>query len=332
MGVRFRSSSRRISHRFHIIFNTNSRNMEESKKSPVDKLFTEIMGFCPNKSGTAYELLSTAAISLVLNKGAKHNQFLSGEEEETPFQIDGLIENKYMVEAKDYTIRNAKVGRDDLQKMEGALTALPQIEEGYFASATDFTKPASEYAESTEKNDRQTEIKTVNVRPSTKEDLKGRIQTIAINLEISYPDYSQTNTGFVFSNVEKRRMMQFIKKEYSEGEHTINTSMLYDENGREYLPVSEIFVKYKPHYSKEDKRISGIIPIDAYVRIKNELFKIDGVEYKDVPIITETETLYLKPQGEAKILIESKKLGINKLITDKEIKSQVEKIIENSKE
>lgn len=64
-------------------------------------------------------------------------------------------------------------------------------------------------------------------------------------------------------------------------EHTINTSMLYDENGREYLPVSEIFVKYKPHYSKEDKRISGIIPIDAYVRIKNELFKIDGVEYKD---------------------------------------------------
>ena len=43
MGVRFRSSSRRISHRFQIIFNTNSRNMEESKKSPVDELFTEII-------------------------------------------------------------------------------------------------------------------------------------------------------------------------------------------------------------------------------------------------------------------------------------------------
>ncbi len=305
--------------------------MEETQISPVDELFTEIMGFCPNKAGTAYELLSAAAISLMLNKEAKHNQFLSGKAGETPYQIDGLIDEKYIVEAKDYTIRGAKVGRGDLQKMEGALTDLPQIEKGYFASATDFTKPASEFAEGTRINDRQTEIDTLNVRPSSEEDLIGRIQTIVINLEISYPNYSSKNVHLLFSDEEKQRMTLFIQKEFSEGEHSINTSMLYDEEGNDYLPVNELFIKYKPPYDKDAKQISGIIPIIAYVKIKDELFQIDGVEYKDVPIITETETLYLKPQGEAKVLIESKKLGINKLLTDKEIKSQIEKIIANSK-
>ncbi len=306
--------------------------MEKTEISPVDELFTEIMGFCPNKSGTAYELLSAAAISLMLNKEAKHNQFLSGEAGNTPYQIDGLIEEKYIVEAKDYTIRGAKVGRGDLQKLEGALTDLPQIEKGFFASATDFTKPASEYAEGTIINDRQIEINTLNVRPSSEEDLKGRIQTIVINLEISYPDYSSSNIHLLFSNEEKQRMTLFIQKEFSEGEHTINTSMFYDEDGKDYLPVNELFIKYKPAYNKDSKRISGRIPITAYVKIRDELFQIDGVEYRDVPIRTETETLYLKPQGEAKVLIESKKLGINKLLTDKEIKSQIEKIIANSKE
>ena len=40
-----------------------------------------------------------------------------------------------MVESKDYTIDDRKVGRPDLQKLQGALTDLPQIKDGIFTSA-----------------------------------------------------------------------------------------------------------------------------------------------------------------------------------------------------
>ena len=39
-----------------------------------------------------------------------------------------------------------EVGRPDLQKLQGALTDLPQIKEGYFTSATDYSCDAKKYA------------------------------------------------------------------------------------------------------------------------------------------------------------------------------------------
>lgn len=50
---------------------------------------------------------------------------------------DGLLNGETMVESKDYTIDDRKVGRPDLQKLQGALTDLPQIKDGIFTSATD---------------------------------------------------------------------------------------------------------------------------------------------------------------------------------------------------
>lgn len=48
----------------------------------------------------------------------------------TLYQIDGLVDEIIMIEAKDYQKRNSKVPRADLQKQEGALSDLPCINMG----------------------------------------------------------------------------------------------------------------------------------------------------------------------------------------------------------
>lgn len=103
--------------------------MTKYTKSPIDELFYSLMGFYPTKEGAAYEIISAAAISLFEQRETRHNQFVNGLSESL-YQLDGLIENDTMIESKDYTKRGAKVGRDDLQKMEGALTDLSEIKKG----------------------------------------------------------------------------------------------------------------------------------------------------------------------------------------------------------
>lgn len=113
------------------------------QKSEIDELFFRLMGYYPNKAGEAYEIISAAALGIVKQQEAEHNRFLKGESGGRPYQIDGLLNGKIMVESKDYTIEDKKVGRPDLQKMQGALTDLPDIEEGYFTSATKYSRDAS---------------------------------------------------------------------------------------------------------------------------------------------------------------------------------------------
>ncbi len=134
--------------------------MANYKKSPIDELFYNLMGYYPTKEGAAYEIISTAVLGFVENKEATHNQFLIGESQ-SKYQLDGLIDRDIMIEAKDYTKRKEKVGREDLQKMQGALTDLPQIKKGYFTSATKYTEPAQKYAKGSSTNTFQKEIVSV---------------------------------------------------------------------------------------------------------------------------------------------------------------------------
>ena len=85
-----------------------------------------------------------------------------------------------MVEVKDYTIDKRKVGRSDLQKLQGALTDL-DFEKGVFVSATDYTKPAKKYSDGAEINPLQKEIDLFHIRPSTELDEKGRVKKFQIN-------------------------------------------------------------------------------------------------------------------------------------------------------
>lgn len=89
----------------------------------------------------------------------------------TLYQIDGLVDEIIMIEAKDYQKRNSKVPRADLQKQEGALSDLPCINMGG-AFATDFTKPPHQFAKGSTNNPLQKPIIPFDIHKS-EEDKKG---------------------------------------------------------------------------------------------------------------------------------------------------------------
>src|SRR5690606_37641771 len=92
------------------------------------------------------------------------------------------------------------------QKLQGALSDL-EFEKGIFASATDYTKPAKSYADSSFENPMQKEIDLFHVRPSTELDEKGRIKKFVINLVMITPDYNHGTFNPVWTkdSIEKLR-------------------------------------------------------------------------------------------------------------------------------
>lgn len=97
----------------------------DKKKSTIDELFYQLYGYCPKKAGTSLEILSGIAYSII-NKDVvvKHDQKIKSDFCDTAYQLDGLVARpdgaNEMIEAKDYTARNERVGRGDLQKNAGS--------------------------------------------------------------------------------------------------------------------------------------------------------------------------------------------------------------------
>lgn len=246
--------------------------MTKYTKSPIDELFYSLMGFYPTKEGAAYEIISAAAISLFEQRETRHNQFVNGLSESL-YQLDGLIENDTMIESKDYTKRGAKVGRDDLQKMEGALTDLSEIKKGYFTSATEYTEPAQMYAEATSKNPLQKEIIPVYLRPSTKDDEKGRVNKIQIQMNMIIPDFTNGIFNILYSNKEEEAKLQkFIG---ASAPISLTIKEFYDFSGNVIETVENLCKEQQPKFPMDATEVDGVFNIKAYIKINDSLFSIN---------------------------------------------------------
>jgi len=288
------------------------------KKSPIDELFFELYGFYPRKAGTAYELLVAAALKIVTGDNIKYNQHLKGTYSDTDYQIDGFNENKsQVVEAKDYTIRGKKVGRPDLQKLQGALTDL-DVKGGIFASATEYTRPAKKYSKSTSKNPLQKEIDLYNVRPSIESDSEGRINKIVINMTMVIPDIKSGKMDCVWVKkaIEKFRRNGLINKSFSLG-----IDRFYRKDGTIDSFLSEFTKNNQPiPPNKEGEFGEGCwLLYNKFIKYRDELYELKGIVYK-IPYSRSTTTFTIDTEGEPKILIESEDGSINKLLTDKQLK------------
>lgn len=297
-------------------------------KSPIDDLFYQLMGYIPDKAGQAYEIISSAVLSLVLNKEGKLNQYIEGQSG-SKYQLDGLIDSTLMVESKDYTNRDAKVGRGDLQKMEGALTDLPNITKGLFTSATNYTRDAILYTDGSEKNKLQKKIVPVNIRPVNNEDETGRIKKILINFRSVYPDYQNGKHSVVFAEGEEEKLHNMLFTD-NINSNKINISFridnFYDDQFNIICTLDDLIREQHPQYSYDDTIINTCFIVDAFVIIQGELYKIKGIKFEDVPIVKDDFSFSITPNGNATILVESNKLGINKLITDTDLIAAIKRL------
>jgi hypothetical protein len=289
-------------------------------KSPIDDLFYSLYKFYPNKKGRAFELLVAAAIKIITGKKVDPDKHVKGEYSKTDYQIDGILyddKGEVMIEAKDYTARDEKVGRDDLQTMQGALTELKFIK-GVFASATDFTRPARKYAKATDENPVQKLIDLYHIRPSTEEDEKGRIKKIEITISMLIANYEQAQLqpAWTKQTIEEFKKDGLINKPISaklDSFYNLDNSLFMTM--REFTfnnqPVGEIYETLEAN--------SCWVLTDKAIKINDKCYGIKGIEYK-IPYTKSDTKFTVEVEGQPKILIKSDDGSIDKLLTDEQLR------------
>jgi len=289
-------------------------------KSPIDELFNELYGYYPNKAGQAYELLVAAAFKAVTGRQIGYDQHERGVYSKTDYQVDAVVPSdtgKDMVEAKDYTIDERKVGRSDLQKLQGALTDL-DFEKGIFASATDYTKPAKKYADGAEINPNQKEIELYHIRPSTELDEKGRVKKFVINITMIVPDFNNGQFQYAWT---KEARDKFEKNGFIGKEITMVLDRFYKENGDIDCFLMDFTHDNQPiRVNMDDEFGIGCWLLHGkYIDVEGQLYGVKGIEYK-IPYTRSTTTFTVEGDGKPKVLIKSDDGKINKLLTDEELR------------
>jgi len=289
-------------------------------KSPIDELFFELYGYYPTKAGQSFEMIVAAAFKLLLNKDVEYDQRIRGDYSETVYQLDGVItdeDSKNMVEAKDFTLDERKVGRGDLQKLQGALTDLP-IDKGIFVSATDFTKPAKKYADGSISNPMQKQIDLYHIRPSTEEDEKGRIKKIIINMSMHVPDYRHGKYQLVWTEegISKLKQDGLATKEIE-----MRIENFYDVDGKVLTTLQEITSKNQPETNWEKDYVAkGTWDISGgHFKYNGQLYAIRGLQY-EIPFLISNNEIVIEGGGTPKIYIRSEGGSIDKLINDSDLK------------
>jgi hypothetical protein len=289
-------------------------------KSPIDELFFTLFGHYPKKAGQAYELLVGAAIKAVTNDKVNYNKHHKGIYSNTDYQVDGELhqsDEKTMLEAKDYTIDNRKVGRGDLQKMQGALTDL-DFEKGIFASATDYTKPAKKYSTSTEPNPLQKQIDLYHIRESTELDERGRIKQFIINMIVVLPDFDNGKYDFIWTEEALRK---FDTNGLVGNPITLRTDRFYNQDGTFNTTLEDFTFSNQPigNGQEDDFAEGGWVLTGLCISHEDHMYGLKGINYK-IPYSKTTNTFTIDSSGTPKVLIKSEDGKINKLLTDEQLK------------
>lgn len=290
--------------------------------SPIDNLFEEIFGHSPSKSGTAFEMLAAIVTHMVSGGDVKHDDRLRGQFSKTLYQLDihqKIDDVSVMGEAKDYTSRNSKVGRDDLQKLGGALPDLKDIDYGAFFSATGYTKPAIQYAKEA-KNIVGKPITLYGLRPSTEVDEQGFIKTIVITLQIIMP---HPNDAQWFPHITSKGQ-EAVKTLLKEGEEKLECQMglhcFYDENGNEILSLQELTSHGYGDINKETNKAHACFILPGhYIDINGVLAEVHGLEY-EVPYSYHTEEIRISDDSENRLVLLDNEGNPIKIITDEKLR------------
>lgn len=299
---------------------------EQDINSIVDDLYFKLYGVHQTKEGQALERLSAVAFKLLEEeRKVRYDQQVRAPYSGTVYQVDALLgegNQQTMIEAKDYTVRGEKVGRADLQKMEGALTDL-DIPEGRFVSATDYTNRAKPYAKSTENNPKQNPISLYHVRPSNEEDGKGRIKSIVITIVANGLEFERGK----YQPIINSKFFEGIKDKLPEkGEkQKVTLFKFFDAEGNVVETFRNITLQLNNRLPKDcDKgyvlKGKWVFPQPVYIdMIPLGRVLIDSILY-EVPTYTDECTFTVDQKGSPVLLIKSEDGTVNKLFTDHQLR------------
>lgn len=291
------------------------------EKSPIDNFFYNIYGYLPSKAGQSYELIVNAALKLLNNESeVLYDQYIEGTYSEQKYQIDGVVNGEKTVEAKDYTLREEKVGRPDVQKQEGGLIDLPH-KEGVFASATGYTRPAKLYAKGTIKNPVTKKIELFNIRPSTIDDEEGRVKTIVLEIFIKS---LRLESAKYRPDIDKNVLDEFGKR-HPEGQYKVAIDAIYNADGTIFTSIKDWTMSLSSEYSLDDgkKEINGTTNFNGkFIKVLDEYVPINGLTYK-IEISEMREEIKIEQDGKACLFVSNEDGSINTLLTDVQLQNVV---------
>lgn len=287
--------------------------------SPIDKFFEEIFGHSANKSGAAFEKLAAIVTHMISGGEVKHDDRLRGQFSKTLYQLD-VYQKKNgtssMGEAKDYTSRNSKVGRGDIQKLGGALPDLEEIDCGLFFSATGYTNPAIKYANEAEDFIGKP-IVLYGLRPSTELDEQGFIKKIIINVHMSIPCPHDAKW---LPHLTVNGLRSLYKGREEGVEIKTGLRCFYDESGKEKLSLHKLTsYGYGDVNMETNKSHACFLLPDHYIDINGVFVEIHGLEY-EMPHIHQTEVIQISDDSENRLVLLDSQGNAKKIITDKKIR------------
>ena len=299
----------------------------DRNKSDLDNLYHHVFGESKKKTGAAFEELVCLALSIKGKCRFHHDQRLKGYNGEL-YQLDGWNENeKITMEAKDYSISGKKVGRMDLQQLEGALSNL-DVEGSIFASATGYTEPAIKFAENTPKNPKQVEIALFHIRPSTKEDERGRINSFVFKTSFSGLNFRDPSASceFMWSD-EGKLKIQNLQEVSGAKEIRSEIEFFYTKDGVKNHSSREVqyeIAKIHSEFSEpgsEGKTAHGCLMTRGYhILFGGKLYELKGIEY-NIPYFHDAPQIHeLKKEGESVLFFKSEDGRFDTLLTDDELR------------
>ena len=290
--------------------------------SPIDEIFKAIFGGIPNKAGTAFEQLAAIAAHIIGGGNVKHDDKLRGEFSKTLYQLDVhhvTCNSATMGEAKDYTIRNSKVGRPDLQKLGGALPDLKNIDAGAFFSATGYTKPAKQYAEQAE-NITGKPITLYGLRPSTEFDEQGRIKTIVVTIHIITPQPDQATWLPHLTKNGQETLKLLLQEGEDKFEYKMELRWFYDNTGKKLLSLQKLTSYGYGDINRDTEKSNGCFCLKDHCININVIFaELHGLEY-EMSYNYEMLKLRITDDSENRMVLLDKDDNILKILTDNELR------------
>lgn len=259
----------------------------DSIEPTIDDIYTEIFVTPPAKPGVAFERLAAIAMYTLEEGEVMHDARKVGHFSGTPYQLDahhraGDGQTEKMVEAKDFSRRNAKVGREHLQKLAGALPDLDSIDAGAFVSATGYTGPAVKYAQSAALITGGKPIDLYELSASTARDEEGFIKSVTIQFHIDAPQrHLSTFTPILTSRAQQLLRDRFLTGGATSLQLESRLEEFLDADGNAKLSLWELTSKGHGSTHQDDNCEYGCYPLPGlYVAINGVLAEICGLEYR----------------------------------------------------
>lgn len=289
--------------------------------SPIDKLYESIYGELPQKAGTAYERLAAAAWKLLnQDSGVAHDTRIRGEISKSLYQIDVEAtdsDGRHAGEAKDYTERDSKVGRPDLQKLGGALPDIA-VDSGKFFSATGYTKPARQYASASDQIVGK-KIELYDLREVVEKDLEGRIKKIICKMHFIVPAYERSSFNPVWTSEGMKQLRQLVDTGELGNELQLHIENIVSADGTVLASIPELTSRGFGGDATA-KNVSGSWQFTGgHISVDGHLIPIAEIKY-DVAFDEDIRELVIEADGKATLILKSEDGSVDKVLQDVDLK------------